>query len=203
MRNVNRKGELFATISLDTLPMKNLYGIGPIEYLKGEIMVLDGTVFSGRVAGKSQKIDSTSALKAPFFVYANVPSFSFEPLPDSITNLSSLEMYLLKKSEGKKRPFPFLLKGNFKYADIHLVNLPDGTKISSPEEAHKGKINYQLRKISGTSLGYFSTEHQGIFTHRTTFQHLHFITDDHQKMGHVDSLTFNPKSIQVGFPTGW
>ena len=40
MKNVMRKGELFATIDLDSLSNKtHLYGMGPVEYLTGELSI--------------------------------------------------------------------------------------------------------------------------------------------------------------------
>jgi len=43
MKSFMRKGELFATIDLDTLSNKpHLYGMGPVEFLTGEITVITG-----------------------------------------------------------------------------------------------------------------------------------------------------------------
>jgi len=43
MRNVMWKGELFGTIDCDTIADKtHLYGLGPVEYLTGEILIIDG-----------------------------------------------------------------------------------------------------------------------------------------------------------------
>lgn len=42
MRNVMWKGELAGIIQMDTISdKKGLYGLGPIEFLGGEVMVMD------------------------------------------------------------------------------------------------------------------------------------------------------------------
>ncbi len=47
MRNVMWKGELEGIISIDSLKdYPHLYGLGPLEYLKGEILIIDGIHFT-------------------------------------------------------------------------------------------------------------------------------------------------------------
>ena len=50
MKNVMWKGELHGNLKLDTISNKtNLYGLGPVEYLAGEILIIDGIDHIGRV----------------------------------------------------------------------------------------------------------------------------------------------------------
>jgi acetolactate decarboxylase len=67
--------------------------------------------------------------------------------------------------------------------------------VRSPEEAHRGLQHYPLANVPVEILGFFSTEHKAIFTHHDTFMHLHLITSDRQKMGHLDALTFGPGEV--------
>ncbi|MEO2084351.1 MAG: hypothetical protein ABGW65_02365, partial [Marinoscillum sp.] len=73
MKNVMMKGELFGNIYLDTISnKKHLYGIGPLENLSGEILVIDGKAYNSTVLNEFQmKVERTFNLKAPFFVYVN------------------------------------------------------------------------------------------------------------------------------------
>ncbi len=68
MRNVMQKGELQGRIHLDTISNKNnLFGLGPIEYLRGEIMIWNGTSFISRVeSDSSMNVTSTFDIKALF-----------------------------------------------------------------------------------------------------------------------------------------
>lgn len=74
MRNVMWKGQLHATINLDTIAdKKNLYGLGPMEELTGEIIILDGRAFQATVSpGTTMDIKETFQIKAPFFGYAHI-----------------------------------------------------------------------------------------------------------------------------------
>lgn len=202
MKNVMWKGQLFGTIDLDTISTKeHLYGLGPVEYLSGELLILDGKTYKSTVLTDSTMlVEENAQSKAPFFGYATIHNWSEQNLPDSIQTIPQLERFLKKITPTSESPFLFQLKGSIESAQIHVVNLPKGSKVSSPEEAHKGQINYSLVQESVTILGFFSTEHQAIFTHHDTCLHLHLITSDKQKMGHLDAVSFEKGSVKLYLP---
>ena len=74
MKNVMWKGQLYGNINLDTIANKtNLYGLGPVEYLSGEILIIDGKSYKSTVTSDStMKVEETYDIKAPFFGYANI-----------------------------------------------------------------------------------------------------------------------------------
>ena len=90
--------------------------------------------------------------------------------------------------------------GTVEKASIHVVNLPKGSKVKSPEDAHKGKVNYNLSKKNCEIIGFFSTDHQTIFTHHDTFLHMHLITADRKKMGHLDDVFFKKNTMVLSLP---
>jgi acetolactate decarboxylase len=73
--------------------------------------------------------------------------------------------------------------------------------VSSPDEAHKGQINYELKNEQAYIVGFFSTVHKAIFTHHDTFLHLHLMTTDKQKMGHLDEVLFKKGTMKLYLPT--
>jgi len=202
MKNVMWKGELAGTINLDTIKNKNeLYGLGPVEYLTGELLIIDGKSYVSTVTSDStMEVDETYQVKAPFFVYANQADWNIEDLPSDIKTIKELEEFIDKKTFDFKRPFVFKLKGQVDSAGIHIQNLPKGTKVSSPEEAHQGQTNYLLKNSDVEIVGFFSTEHKGIFTHHDSNVHMHLITVDRKKMGHLDNVFFGNGSIKLYLP---
>ena len=92
------------------------------------------------------------------------------------------------------------MKGQIDSAKIHILNLPKGTKVSSPEEAHQGQINYAIGNSEVEIVGFFSTEHKGIFTHHDSNVHMHLITTDRRKMGHLDKVLFGSGDIKLYLP---
>lgn len=194
MKNVMKKGELFGTIHLDTIVNKNnLYGIGPVEYLKGELTIIDGRSFVSYVTDDNRiKVEETYDIKAPFFVYANNDSWQTFKLPSHVNTMKALESYIDSLTLNTQRPFVFLLKGTFEMVDFHIQNLPDGTVVKSHEDAHQNQGKYVRYNVNGDIVGFFSTEHKGIFTHHDTYMHMHFINEAKDEMGHIDDITFDP-----------
>jgi acetolactate decarboxylase len=101
------------------------------------------------------------------------------------------------KTTDFKRPFTFKLIGEVSRAIIHIQNLPKGTKVSSPDEAHQGQTNYELNNEESEIIGFFSTEHKGVFTHHDSFLHMHLITADETKMGHLDELEIKEMKLYL------
>lgn len=202
MKNVMRKGQLFGTIALDTIAnKKHLYGLGPVEFLTGELLIVDGKSYQSTVlSAKTMRVEENFSVKAPFFVYANVNSWQEQTLPDSVKSLVELEHYLEKLTENITQPFTFRLIGHIKTANIHIVNLPAGTKVSSPDDAHQGQTNYQIADKEVEIIGFFSKQHQAIFTHHDIFIHTHLITKDKSMMGHLEEVDFEPKNMKVYLP---
>lgn len=202
MRNVMWKGELLGTIALDTIANKeHLYGLGPVEDLAGELLIVDGKSYKSTVISETEmRVEESFDVKAPFFVYANVPNWKEQPLPDSIRTISQLEAFLDQTTKQAKRPFAFRLEATVDSAQIHIVNLPKGIKVSSPNEAHQGMTNYSLRNQDVEIVGFFSTEHKAVFTHHDTFLHMHLITKDKKQMGHLDDLHLRPGTVKLYLP---
>jgi len=202
MKNVMWKGELGGTINLDTIKNKiGLYALGPIEYLTGELLIIDGESYASSVMTDStMAIQETYKVKAPFFVYANQTEWNIENLQPDIRTIKDLEAFINKVTVDFKRPFVFKLKGYVDAAEIHIQNLPKGSKVRSPEEAHVGQTNYSLENSEVEIVGFFSTEHKGVFTHHDSNVHMHLITTDRKKMGHLDNVSFGKGTVKVYLP---
>ena len=200
MKDAMWKGEIEGKIAIDTITdQENLFGIGPIEFISGEIMVVNGKIYSSRVVSKNEmKVLEGEELKAPFFVYANVPEWEEIEFPGELRTMSELENFLVELKTDQ--PFAFRIEGFMDTAIIHVVNLPAGKKISSPEEAHEGKTTFEVIAKPFNIVGFFSTKHQGIFTHHNSFLHMHLITLDREMMGHVDDMVFSGGKIRVYIP---
>ncbi len=202
MKNVMWKGELFGNIHLDTIAnKKNLYGFGPVEYLSGEILIIDGKSYKSTVTSDTaMKVEETYDIKAPFFAYAHISDWSEQSLPEPVQNLQQLETYLDSITKDSPHPFMFKLKGTIEQAAVHIVNLPKGSKVSSPDEAHQGQVNYELQNEKADIIGFFSTKHKAIFTHHDTFLHMHLITKDRRQVGHLDKVILKPGTVKLYLP---
>ncbi|MEL6720632.1 MAG: acetolactate decarboxylase [Bacteroidota bacterium] len=202
MRNVMHKGELDGIISLDSIgTKKGLYGIGPLEQLRGELLLFDGQSFVSTVnEDSSMAVTQSFDAKAPFFVYAHQNEWREQSVTQNVANIKELEEIIIQAAEKQSHPFVFKLSGQIEQAQIHVQNLAPGTKVSSPAEAHSGQVNYTLGIEQVDIVGFYSTIHQGVFTHHDSYMHLHLITKDRKSMGHLDDLVFYKNKVTLHLP---
>jgi acetolactate decarboxylase len=198
MKNVMWKGELTGLIQMDSLSKKGFYGMGPVDYLKGELMIWDGDVYQSSVVNANDmNVKKTSTARAPFFAYEFINEWEEIEIPEGIKSLKELELFLDKRFNQINIPFFFKLEGFVDSANIHIVNLPEGKVVRSPDDAHQGQINYPITKRNVSVLGFFSRNHKAIFTHHDTFIHTHLITQEKDMMGHLEDVSFSSKRVKL------
>jgi acetolactate decarboxylase len=199
MKNVMWKGELGSSIDLDTISNKQgLYGLGPVSYLTGELLINNGKSYVSKVTSDTtMTVEQTFKTSAPFFVYGNVTEWTEIALPPDVKTIKDLEQFINDQTTEFKRPFAFKLSGEVESAMIHIQNLPEGTTVSSPDEAHQGQTNYRIANEEADIVGFFSTEHKGVFTHHDSYLHMHLITKDESNMGHLDELQIREMKLYL------
>ena len=119
MSNVMWKGELSGKIDTGSLTAENTYGIGPIEYLRGEILVFDGETFISYVDENEELQVEKKQSKAPFFVHKVADKFKEFNSPKSVIDLKSLEDFIDKKYKNLNTPLMFIAEGTWDMMDVH------------------------------------------------------------------------------------
>ena len=198
MRDVMWKGELKGKIATDSLNSKATYGLGPIEFLKGEIVVFEGQTYISKVIGSiSYEVNHVPSASAPFFVYSTNSNLKVIELTATNYSLKGIEEHINSVYKNYDQPLLIRIDGIFNYIKVHSVNLPEGKKVSSPDEAHQGLTQYEFKDISGSLIGFFSRLHKAVFTHHDSFFHAHFISDDRKVLGHIDETNFNSSKVTL------
>ncbi len=199
MRTVMQKGDLSATIDLRTLAdLKHLYALGPVEGLKGEVTVWDGRPSIARVVDGEVRTSGRYDVKACFLVYAQVRSWHEVSIPDEVRDAGQLEAFVAGAARrvgvDPGRPFPFAVKGTFAKVAFHVVNKTDD-EPHSRQTHDKVKVHFTAERVAAKLVGFYSDRHHGVFTHHGTNVHVHVITDDGKRSGHVESLRLGPGSV--------
>ena len=188
-------GNIQSVISLDTLSkMKNLYALGAVDNLKGEIQIFDSRPSNSFVVDSSLQIKDSYNLKASLLVYAEIEAWDSFQIENSKTK-SDLEKQIFKIATDigidTEKPFPFLLDGTIASLDWHVINWKDGDKIHSHKKHKESGLNGTLENKKVQIIGFYSTKHKAVFTHHTTNMHMHFKTDGNDIAGHIDDLLLN------------
>jgi len=191
-------GDISAKISLDSLSdKKNLYALGAIENLKGEIQIFDGEASNSSVIDKVLEINNSFKAEAALFVYAQVNEWtSFQIQSKTMSDLEH-EILEIAKTNGidSESPFPFLLEGQASSIHWHVINWKDGDTIHSHVKHKQSGLNGTLTHKTVQIIGFYSLKHKGIFTHHTSNMHMHFKLNDNSVAGHVDDLELNGNMI--------
>jgi len=197
LRNIMHKGDLSAKANLKEFEnIKGLYGLGAVENLKGEILILDGVPYISsceiKDSVKINSIEKTFDAKAALFVYTQVINWIDIKIPFDVQTYSQLETFIQAEAKHQgidvEMPFPFLIEGEFDSFDWHVIDWKAGDMEHSHEKHIQAGLHGTMHNTNGEVLGFYSNKHHAIYTHHTTNMHLHIKTDDNQLVGHVDDL---------------
>jgi acetolactate decarboxylase len=204
-RETIMNGKLAAALDLNTLAGRaHLYGLGPLEQLRGEVTITDSRPALARVAPDGTvNVTESFAAGAPFFVWAEVPRWIETPIPAGIRSYEDLERFVPSAAAAAgldaEKPLPFLVLGREALIEFHILN-----RIGDPphnmEEHKKIQIKFELAKAEATIVGFHSTRHRGIFTPGDSNIHIHFQTPDNDKSGHIQKLELGEGTI-LSLPT--
>jgi acetolactate decarboxylase len=199
-RDTIMNGKLAAALDLRTLASRpHLYGIGPIEQLRGEVTIADSRPSLARVASDGTvKVTQSFETGVPFFVWAEVPRWIQKPIPADVRSFEDLERFVPKAAAAARldadKPFPFLVSGREDLIEFHIVNrIGDGPH--NMEMHNKIQVTFELKNAEMTMVGFHSTKHRGIFTPGDSNIHIHFQTTDNAKSGHIQKLQLGQGSI--------
>lgn len=192
-RNVMMGIDLSSTIWLDSLlTSPHLIALGPIEDLQGEITALNGEVWTSTVQKEKILVEQRSDVRAPFLVYAHVPEWKSYTASAQLQNLSDLESFIdsLGRAHGFDKDDAFALRiiAHWQQVDYHIIMRDVNEKEHSHEAHNKAKRKYTLNDSRGELVGFFSRQHEGVFTHRGQYIHVHFLPEDRQTSGHLDGV---------------
>ena len=179
--NIIKDGNFSATVSLDSLLQNpNLFAIGPIEGLKGEITVNDGKVYVATMDNDNPKFSNTTMnTKAIFMVYGSCSEWIKIP-----TNGSDME-----------KPFPFKIEGKVNTLNYHIIYKKDKVP-HNVEEHQKAKQKFEIANENIEVIGFWAdAKGEGVYTHPGHRTHLHFTESNNNKSGHIDDIKLMQEAI--------
>jgi acetolactate decarboxylase len=197
-------GKLAAALDLRTLASTpHLYGIGPIEQLRGEVTIAASRPALARVgADGALRVSESFEAGVPFFVWAQVPNWQTMPIPQEVRSFAELEAFVpravARAGLDPQAPLPFLIRGRQDFIEFHVLNRT-GDAPHGMEAHRKIQVTFDLAQAEMTLVGFHSTAHRGIFTPMDSNIHVHFQTADNSKSGHVQKLELG-KDLLFGLP---
>jgi acetolactate decarboxylase len=201
LKDIMQGGDLSAKISLDTLHLSNTtYGLGVAESLEGEIVIIEGKCFRSSIEGQKVLTHQEFNTKAAMLVRTEVKDFSHNTEMPKITSIQELEERL--KIEGGKlyneKPFSFLIKSRMSTVDYHIIDWREGAEHSSSNHKQFATLGTFVDE-DVIIVGFYSDNHQGIFTPHSTNVHMHVYNPSKNVVGHVDGI-MSTRTIKILLP---
>ena len=191
------EGKVFGRVGLDTLEKENLYGLGAIEGLKGELLMLNGQSYTAKADSTGLILSQTDSVKAALWVQARVLKWDTLNMSSTEDLSGILEAELSPRTKGKASPFLILARP--KQLNYHVLNF-QGEKPDARN--HKqGSLTGGVSDQDVIILGFYAHNAEGIYTHKGSKTHLHFISESLNVCGHVDKLDLSNDSFKLLIPS--
>ena len=188
------EGDFSATIGLDTLIKEpNLFAIGPIEGLKGEITVYNGEISVATLENDKPKFTSKPLeTKAIFMVYGSSLHWKKITIEKSLSGIVEVENLvkeqLIANGLSEESPFPFRIEGNVGSLDYHIIYKKDNAPHNKIEH-QKAKQKFGIENTDVKIVGFWAdSSGENVYTHPGHRTHIHFIQKDQNLSGHIDDI---------------
>lgn len=196
MREMFETGDIDGKTDVSKITTQtNLYAVGPLENLSGEIMIWNGESWTSFIKDNHVVVERNPKAKAVFFVWSNVEKWTEISIPNSVKTYNELEKFIaesaVKNNLNSSEALPFRLSGKFETVDWHINDYKsDGGELTR-EKHDKLKFKSKSENANLEMIGFYSPKHQGIFTHHTRTSHIHVTDEKRTFIGHVDDLKLN------------
>lgn len=166
-------------------------GLGTLNGLDGELIVLDGEAWKANLDGTLVRPDLSA--RTPYAVV--VPFSPSRPVAlNGPFAESELEAHLGHRIKDAERPIAIRIDGRFEALHVRSVPRQEPPYRPLAEVIAEQQVS-ELANDSGTMMGFcFPDALEGI---EMVGSHLHFITDDRTRGGHVLSYTLLEAIAQV------
>lgn len=193
LRDIMHKGDTSAKILLQSLPLgPDFYALGALEKLDGEILILGGEISLARTRENRVALEHDPDQGAALLVYATVEVWQKVGISDPIDNIRGLEERIALEAARSgldlSEPFPFIIRGRVAKAEWHVVAESEAGSPQDHQSHRDSGVSGVLAGEKVAVLGFFSTGHQGVFTHFNSRVHMHIQPQDKRLAGHLDQI---------------
>ena len=194
-------GDFSATVSLDTLiEIPNLFAIGPIEGLKGEVTIYNGEISVATLENNKPKFTSkASGTNSIFMVYGNSLHWKKIIIEKSLSGIDEIENFVKKQLIANgltiESSFPFRIEGNVSSLDYHIIYKKDNAPHNKIEH-QKAKQKFGIENMDVKIVGFWADSlGENVYTHPGYRTHIHFIQKEQNLSGHIDNVKINKGAI--------
>ncbi len=198
-----REGQTEARISISQVLAKpHAFGVGAVEGLHGEIIIVDGRCWTAEVVAEAgrpvaQVREGAQSRGATLMVVAYVPAW-LESVVEHALASDELEAYVRDAAKRSgidaTQPFPFVIEGEFRNLSAHVIN---GYCPMDQNTDHGSAENQPIRLAGvggrGKLIGTYAENSAGELTHHGSSMHAHVLMESSPAtVAHVEGVALTP-----------
>jgi acetolactate decarboxylase len=178
-------GRYDGDLSMDQLLKRGGFGLGTLNGLDGELVVLDGKAYHVQAGG--EVVTAEPSDRTPFATVTTFEEDSIASL-DAVSDLGSLNKAMLDRLVSENFFHAVRIEGRFEMIKTRAI--PAQTKPYRPlVEAMKDQVIVKFTGLEGTLVGLWTPGFmKGV---NVPGFHWHFISDDGTRGGHVLDVSFD------------
>ena len=181
-------GDYYGSITVEELERNGDTGIGTFNRLNGELIMIDGETYRAAGDGSVELVSDEETI--PFSVVTYLD-------PDETRNLTGIQSYEelcealdeIVTERGKNRFYMVRIDGNFNEINVRSVNAQDEPYEPLVDVLEHDQTFFDYENIEGTMIGLYCPPYMADLN--AVGWHLHFISKDKTKGGHVLGINFD------------
>ena len=193
-------GDYFGSVPVSTLKQKGDIGLGTFDALNGELVMVDGIVYRAAGDGTVEVVPDDELI--PF---ADVTCFDADEVQtvENISNYDALRELLNAKvsSAGGNRFYVIRIDGTFREMNVRSEYRQEKPYQPLADVLEHDQTFYDYENITGTVVGLYCPPYMDRLN--ATGWHLHFISADRTKGGHVLGLNIDSATLSYDCTDGF
>lgn len=185
------EGNFEGTETVGRLMQHGALGLGTVDQLDGEMVVVGGTAYAIRDDGSVDELDGETAL--PFGV---VTPFEVDTTLtfDAVGSFAELQSRLDERLSSTSRLYAFRISGGFEYLQTRSVSAQQ-PPYPPLEEVVANQTHFTFDDVTGTMVGFRIPDvFEGV---NSVGHHAHFVTEQRDGGGHVLDVRASELTVQI------
>ncbi len=196
LREVLREGRKEGRVELSSAVGATSIGLGALEGLEGEVLVVDGEIWVSRSDDLTARRGAEGD-RAALLALSRVEAWEERALDRTLT-IAELEQELapILDALGHEDPgtLPFVIECELESLDAHV--LAGRCPYSEVDDSGRTPVRFSRKAEAATLVGFFTELPPGVLTHRGSPLHVHVLTRGREPfVGHVDDARIGAGAV--------
>ncbi len=193
-------GDYHGSITAAELRKRGDIGIGTFDGLNGEMITLDGTIYRAAADGSVEVVPDDETI--PF---SNVTFFDTDEKAElsGVDSITALQDKLNEKVDefGKNRFYFIRIDGTFSEMNVRSEYAQEEPYKPLAEVLETDQTFFDYENIEGTVVGLYCPPYMSDLN--ATGWHLHFVSTDRSKGGHILGLKIDKAELSIDITDGF